>query len=90
MPTVRFTNHLNRFFPGLTQVCVSGATVAEVINNLEPYYPGLCSYLLDDQRSLRKHVNIFVAGEMIVDRRTLSDAVSMNDEVYIAQALSGG
>jgi len=39
---------------------------------------------------LRRHVNIFVGEEPIMDRDTLSDAVSPGDNVFILQALSGG
>lgn len=47
-------------------------------------------YVLDDRGALRKHMNIFVNGEPIKDRTTLSDAVPGGAEVYVMQALSGG
>ena len=52
--------------------------------------PLLRSYILDDQGRLRRHVNVFVAGRMVADRRSLSDAVGPEDEIYVLQALSGG
>jgi hypothetical protein len=45
---------------------------------------------LDEQGSLRKHVNIFIDGKMINDRNKLSDPFTTGSEIYIMQALSGG
>ena len=53
-------------------------------------FPGIENYLIDDQRVLRKHVNIFVNGSLIKDREQLTDALTSDSEVYIMQALSGG
>lgn len=53
-------------------------------------YPRVRGYVLDDQGAVRRHVAIFLNGELIRDRAGLSDAVSGNDEIFVAQALSGG
>jgi molybdopterin converting factor small subunit len=90
MPHVKFTNHLQRFFPDLTAQAVPGQTVAEVVQALDQRYPGLAAYLVDEQGALRKHVNIFIGDELIQDRRHLQDAVSDHQQVFIFQALSGG
>ena len=90
MPTVRFTSHLQRFFPSLSEIEVEGESVAEVVAALEERFPGLRAYIVDDQGALRQHVNIFVRKELIEDRMALSDPVEAHDEVYILQALSGG
>jgi sulfur-carrier protein len=91
MARVKFTRHLVRFFPNLgDNVAVNGRTVADVITNLNLQYPGFGAYIVDERGSLRKHVNVFVAGELISDRKTLSDPVQKEDKVYIFQALSGG
>jgi hypothetical protein len=50
----------------------------------------MCSYVLDEQGSLRKHVNIFIDGSIINDRTKLTDSFSEHSEIYIIQALSGG
>ena len=51
------------------------ATVREVLDRVFGEDPLLRSYILDDQGRLRRHVNVFVGGRMIADRRALSDAV---------------
>lgn len=90
MPTVKFTYALRRFFSGLKETPAHGATLKEVLNEIESNYPGIRSYIVDDQGSLRKHVNIFIDGQLISDRLLLTDPFSENSEIYIMQALSGG
>lgn len=90
MPRVQFTRHLLTHFPTLREVEVEGATVGQVVVALDRRYPGLGSYLKDDQGSLRRHVNIFVNDELIRDRTRLSDAVGPQDRLFVMQALSGG
>ena len=90
MPYVSFTRHLLRFFPTLTEGEVAGATVREVIDELNRRYPGLAGYIIDETGRLRRHVNVFIHEEPIADRDRLSDKLSPDDRVYILQALSGG
>ena len=90
MPTVKFTYALKRFFPKLKDTPATGKTLVEIFKEIETNYPGLQSYVLDEQGSLRRHVNIFIDGKMINDRNKLSDPFSTNSEIYIIQALSGG
>jgi molybdopterin synthase sulfur carrier subunit len=92
VPVVEWTSHLETHFPGLGRgpLPLAGSTVAEVVADLERRAPGIEFYVCDELGRLRKHVNIFVDGEMIADRRRLSDRVKENSRVLIMQALSGG
>ena len=90
MPKVKFTSALKRFFPALDETVVPAATVYELFQALEEKHPGLTSYLMDDSGQLRKHVNVFIKNELIVDRNTLTDVLRPTDEVLVYQALSGG
>ncbi len=91
MPAVKFTSHLQRFFPDLQQhVQINGATVAEIVAGLNQRYPGLADYIVDERGTLRKHVNIFINDELIHDRHHLSDSVQEGQHIFIFQALSGG
>ena len=90
MAKVKFTSALKRFFPSLTELDIKGDTVKEALQNVEKNYPGILHYLIEDNGQLRKHVNIFLKGELIKDRKTLNDAVNSHDELLIFQALSGG
>ena len=91
MPGIRFTAHLQRFFPELQQgVQVQGQTVAEVVAALERRYPGMADYLIDERGTLRKHVNIFIDDDLVTDRDQLSDRITDSHRIFIFQALSGG
>ena len=90
MAKVAFTRHLLRFFPELQEGPVEGSTVAEVVAALDARHPGLSRYLREDHGGLRKHVNVFVDGELVRDRTALSDPVAEATELFIVQALSGG
>ncbi len=90
MPHVSFTRHLLRFFPTLVETEIPGATVREVIDELDRRYPGLAAFVMDETGRLRRHVNVFVGDEPIVDRDRLTDKLSPGDCVFILQALSGG
>ncbi len=89
MPTVRFTQNIQRHVPCPTRD-VSGSTVRSV---LEAYFADNAparGYVLDDQGKLRKHMAAFVDGQQILDRERLSDKVASNAVVDVVQALSGG
>jgi len=85
MPRITFTAHLRRWAPA-EPVEVAGATVRLALDAVFAERPDLCSYVLDDQRRLRKHVALFVDGE----RAALDDAVAPEAEICVLQALSGG
>ena len=90
MAIVKFTSHLKRFYPSLSQERTHSINVKELIDELEQKYSGISDYLLDSSGQLREHVNVFLNGEMIVDREKLGDSLKADDEVYIMQAISGG
>jgi molybdopterin converting factor small subunit len=90
MAKVKLTSALKRFFPTLSEMNVNASNIRDVLIALEQKYPGISGYLVDDDGRLRQHVNIFVKGELIKDRDTLTDSLNDQDEVLIFQALSGG
>lgn len=89
MPEVKFTENLRRYLD--TAECrVEGTTVREALNRVFETQPRLRGYVLDDQDRLRKHVVVFIDGDMVRDRDGLSDPVSADAELFVMQALSGG
>lgn len=67
-----------------------GSSVREVLDRVFEVRSRARGYVLDDQMGLRKHMNIFVDGRPVKDRRGLTDAVGPQSEIYILQSLSGG
>ena len=89
MPRVEFTANLQRHV-ACPPAAVSGATVRECLDAAFAGNERARGYVLDEQGALRKHMIVFVNGEMIQDRERLSDVVPADGEVYVMQALSGG
>ncbi len=89
MATVVFTRNLQRHL-ACPPSSADGSTVGEVLAAVFATNPQARGYILDDHGNLRKHVVVFVDGNMIADRAGLSDPVRPSSEVYVMQALSGG
>lgn len=89
MPEVRFTTTLRRHVAA-PAASVAGATVRAALEEVFRAEPRLRGYVLDDQGRLRRHVQVFVDGELVADRERLSDPVAPSSEIYVMQALSGG
>jgi hypothetical protein len=89
MAKVAFTQNIQRHVT-CRETEAAGGNVREVLDNLFAGNPRARAYVLDDQAALRKHMTIFIDGEMIRDRVHLSDPVTEVSNIYVFQALSGG
>ncbi len=89
MARVHFTANLQRHIAA-PSVAAGGGSVREVLDAVFEQNPVLRGYVVDEHGALRKHMLVFVNGEMIADRTTLSDPVADRAEIYVMQALSGG
>jgi molybdopterin converting factor small subunit len=69
------------------QVEAEGATLAELLVDLDRRFPGIRFRVIDEQDGLRPHMRLFVNR---ADVRRLDVALRASDEVHIFQALSGG
>jgi len=87
--TVRFTPALaRRVAAGAIEA--RGATVRAVLDDAFARDPKARDWVLDEAGNLRRHMTVFVDGEIISDRARLSDPVRDGAELWIMQALSGG
>jgi len=64
-----------------------GATLAEVLADLDRRYPGIRFRMIDEQDAIRRHMRIWVNRDEV---RTLEVPIAASDEVIIIQALTGG
>jgi molybdopterin converting factor small subunit len=84
---VQLPRSLVGLFPGTPRrLHATGATVAEVIADLETQVPGIRNRLLDAGPTIRTHLNIFVSGQ----RATLDSPVTDDSIVHVIPAVSGG
>ena len=87
--TVRIPTPLRTLTQGADEVKASGATVAEVIEDLEKRYPGVRERLLD-AKGVRRFVNIYVGEEDIRFLDGLKTQLKAGDAIYIVPAIAGG
>jgi molybdopterin synthase sulfur carrier subunit len=90
VPEVILTRALSQQTGGELRHQVQAGHVREALDQIFVNHPLLRRYLLTDTGKLRPHVNVFVNGALVADRRALSDPLATNDEVYVLQAVSGG
>lgn len=64
-----------------------GATLEELLADLERQFPGIRFRVIDEQGRMRGHMRFFVNNEQVFD---LNHVLGANDEVFLVQALSGG
>ncbi len=89
MARIEFASSLQRHV-ACPAVDTDAASLREAMNAAWKIAPQLRSYVLDEQGYVRRHVAVFINGELLHDRTDLSRALGAADSVYIAQALSGG
>ena len=88
--TVRIPTTLRPMAGGSSTVQVEGATLSEVITNLEAAHPGFSDRLLDESGALRKFVNLFVADDDVRYLDGLATATPAGTTVSIIPAVAGG
>lgn len=69
------------------EVEADGATLDEVLRDLDRRYPGFRFRIIDEQDAIRPHIKIFVNHDQA---RDLGVLLRSEDEVSILLALSGG
>jgi molybdopterin synthase sulfur carrier subunit len=89
MPRVTFTAALQRHV-SCPDVVVLGVTIREALDAVFAGNPRAQSYVLDDQGALRKHMAIYLDGEIVHDRVRLAVPVAGDSVIHVFQALSGG
>ena len=87
MAEVHLPRSLAALFPGTPRrLRANGATVADVIADLDAQVPGLRNRIVDSGPQIRTHINVFVAGQ----RATLATPVPADAAVHVIPAVSGG
>ena len=72
---------------GRREVQADGATLAEVLADLDRRYPGIRFRMIDEQEGVRPHIRFFVNREKAA---SLAVSLAPDDEVLVVAALSGG
>ncbi|MEV0617998.1 MoaD/ThiS family protein [Nonomuraea sp. NPDC050404] len=86
---VRIPTILRNYTDGAKAVNADGATLNELISNLEAAHPGIKERLVDDG-SLRRFVNVYLNDEDVRFLGGLDTPVSDGDTVTVLPAVAGG
>ena len=76
-----------RSYTRVSRVDAGGATLGELLADLDCQFPGLRFRMVDEQDRLRPHMRVFVNGR---GAHELAQPLAPTDDVAIVQALSGG
>jgi sulfur-carrier protein len=74
-------------YTGRRDVVAEGATLAEVLRDLDRQFPGIRFRMLDEQDRIRTHMRVFLGSSELHDVQTPVDSAVT---LHIVQALSGG
>ncbi len=86
MAVVRLRQPLKRLAGDRAQHTLDGGTVGELLQALEREHPAAGGWILDERGVLRRHINVFVNGEL----GGQDTPVSAEDRVDVLPAISGG
>ena len=89
MATVRFTRNIQRHVACPDRE-IPGSTLRVVLDSYFRENERARGYVLDEQGRVRQHMVVFIDGELIRDRDSLSDPVKPDSKIDVIQALSGG
>jgi len=86
MPVVCLRGPLKRLAGDCSEHVIEGASVDQLLRELERAHPAASGWILDERGVLRGHINVFVNGE-----RSGQDAkVDADDRIDVLPAISGG
>ena len=88
--TVKIPTQLRASAGGASQAVLDGATVQEVLDGLFEQFDELRARIYDDDGSLRRFVNVYLAGEDIRFLDGLATPVPDGAELTILPAVAGG
>lgn len=86
MAAVRLRNPLKQLAGDRAEHSIDGATVADLLRELERSNPPLAGWILDERGRVRRHINVFVNGEQAGPDTPVSGA----DRIDVLPAISGG
>lgn len=87
---VRIPSPLLKLTNNQSEVNTEGATVADVLNNLESQFKGIKERICEENGTPRRFINIYLNEEDIRFLQGEKTAVKSGDEISIIPAIAGG
>jgi molybdopterin converting factor small subunit len=88
--SVRIPTILRTYTGGESEVSAAGATLSDVLDDLESNYVGIRARILDDNGQLRRFVNVYVGNEDVRFLDNLGTATPDGAQVSVIPAVAGG
>jgi molybdopterin synthase sulfur carrier subunit len=88
--TVKLPTILRKFAGNEARVGADGATLRDVLGDLETKYPGITKNVLADDGGLHRFINVYVNDEDVRYLGSLETPVAEGDTVSILPAVAGG
>ena len=88
--TVRIPTILRTYTEGASEVTADGATLAEVLDDLDGNYAGIKGRILDDQGELRRFVNVYVGNDDVRFLEHLETPTPDGTQISVIPAVAGG
>ena len=87
---VRIPAPLRRLTGGSDEVPATGATVADVLADLDARHAGLRAQILDEEGRLRRFVNLYVDDEDVRFLKDLDTRLHGGEILTVVPAIAGG
>ena len=88
--SVRLPGSLRGAVGGTTKLEAAGATLGDVIADIDRRHPGFRSLIVDDDGRLKTYVNVYIGNEDARSHGGLSAPVRDGSEVMLIPAMAGG
>jgi molybdopterin converting factor small subunit len=88
--SVRIPTILRTYTGGESEVTAEGATLADVLNDLEASYAGIRARILDGSGEIRRFVNVYVGNDDVRFLEGLGTATPDGAQLSIIPAVAGG
>jgi len=88
--TVKIPTPLRPITGGQSELKIEGATVGEILRKLDSQYKGFGERVLDDGKSVKQFINVFINEDNIRDKRDLDTEVKNGDTLSILPSIAGG
>jgi MoaD family protein len=88
--TVKIPTPLRPLTAGQSEVKIEGATVGEVLQKMDLQFKGFGDRIIDNGKSVKRFINVFVNEDNIRDKNELDTEVKNGDTISILPSIAGG
>ena len=88
--SVRIPTILRPYTDGASEVSAEGATLADVLDDLDGAHPGIKGRVLDDEGQIRRFVNVYLNDDDVRFAEGLATPTPDGTSISIIPAVAGG